>query len=70
MTSTYPMGFPAKKFGWKGTSFNQVIAIIQYNTYNKTKPQVLTPLRLRKALPLKIYRKELSYDNNKRLHYI
>jgi len=65
MTSTYPMGFPAKKFGWKGTSFNQVIAIIQYNTYNKTKPQVLTPLRLRKALPLKIYRKELSYDNNK-----
>lgn len=56
MGSTYPMGFPQKEFGWKGKPFSQVIATIQYNKKNAPK---LTPQRLRKALPLNLYRKEI-----------
>ena len=56
MGSLYPMGFPQKEFGWKGSSFSQVIATIQYNKKNAPK---LTPQRLRKALPLNLYRKEI-----------
>ena len=56
MASTYPMGFPQKEFGWKGKSYSQVIATIQYN---KKDSKNLTPHQLRKALPLNLYRKEI-----------
>ena len=56
MSSTYPMGFPPKYSGWKGKLFYEVIASIQKNTRNAS---TLSLNQLRKALPLKIYRKEI-----------
>ena len=56
MSSTYPMGFPPKYSGWKGKLFYQVIASIQKNTRSAS---ILSVNQLRKALPLKIYRKEI-----------
>ena len=56
MSSTYPMGFPPKYSGWKGKLFYEVIASIQKNTRNAS---ALSLNQLRKALPLKIYRKEI-----------
>ena len=64
MTSIYPMGFPTKYFGWKDKSFYQVIASIQKNIPTAT---TLSRNQLRKALPLKIYRKELVPISNQLL---
>jgi hypothetical protein len=56
MTSTYPIGFPRYYSEWKGKLFYQVIASIQKNQKNASN---LSINQLRKALPLKIYRKEI-----------
>ena len=56
MSSTYPIGFPTKKFGWKGKSFYQVISSIQKN---KNNAPTLSLQQIRNPLPLKIYRKEI-----------
>jgi hypothetical protein len=64
MASDYPIGFPTKEFGWKGKPFFQVIATIQHNRYSRRNPPNLTPHQLRKAFPLKIYRKEIFSISN------
>jgi len=55
-TSTYPMGFPTKEFGWKGKIFYQVTATIQRNLKNAA---YLSSNQLMKPLPLTIYRREI-----------
>jgi hypothetical protein len=55
--SYYPMGFPQSQVKWKGKTFNQIVATIQKND---KKIANLTITQLRKPLPLKIYRRELT----------
>ena len=56
MSSNYPIGFPPKMVGWKGKYFYQVIATIQKN---KNTAKSFGIKQLRKAMPLKLYRKEI-----------
>ena len=58
--SNYPIGFPQKLTGWKGKTLFQVVATIQKNSNTATS---LTVHQIRKALPLKIYRKEIHNVN-------
>ena len=58
--SNYPIGFPQKLTGWKGKTLFEVVATIQKNS-NTT--STLTVNQIRKALPLKIYRKEIHNIN-------
>ena len=60
--SNYPIGFPQKLTGWKGKTLYEVVATIQKNTNSATS---LTVHQIRKALPLKIYRKEIHNIKNK-----
>ena len=57
MSSDYPMGFPTKYVNWKGRTFYQIVASLQKNTKNAT---TITAARLRHALPLTIYRREIG----------
>lgn len=59
--SNYPIGFPQKITGWKGKTLYEVIATIQKNS---TTSSSLSVHQIRKALPLKIYRKEIHNINN------
>lgn len=54
--SNYPIGFPQKFTGWKGKTLYQVVATIQKNSNPISR---LSVNQIRKALPLKIYRKEI-----------
>jgi hypothetical protein len=58
--SNYPIGFPQKIAGWKGKTLFQVVATIQKNS---NKSSNLTLSQIRKALPLKIFRKEIHNIN-------
>lgn len=63
--SNYPIGFPTKIAGWKGKTLFQVVATMQKNSNKSSNMTPLTPNQLRKALPLKIYRKEIHNTNGK-----
>jgi hypothetical protein len=58
--SNYPIGFPQKLSGWKGKTLYEVVATIQKNSNTAS---TLTVHQIRKALPLKIYRKEIHNVN-------
>ena len=58
--SNYPIGFPQKFAGWKGKTLFQVVATIQKNS---NKSSNLSLSQIRKALPLKIFRKEIHNIN-------
>jgi hypothetical protein len=58
--SNYPIGFPQKFTGWKGKTLFQVVATIQKNSNNSSN---LSLSQIRKALPLKIFRKEIHNIN-------
>ena len=58
--SNYPIGFPQKNTGWKGKTLFQVMATIQKNS---NKSSNLSLSQIRKALPLKIFRKEIHNIN-------
>lgn len=58
--SNYPIGFPKKITGWKGKTLYQVVATIQKNGNTASS---LTVHQIRKALPLKLYRKEIHNIN-------
>ena len=58
--SNYPIGFPQKFTGWKGKTLYEVVATIQKNSNSASS---LTVHQLRKAMPLKIYRKEIHNVN-------
>jgi hypothetical protein len=60
MSSNYPIGFPQKIAGWKGKTLFQVVATIQKNS---NKSSNLSLSQIRKALPLKIFRKEIHNIN-------
>ncbi len=60
MSFNYPIGFPKQLNGWKGKTLYQIIATIQKNIPNATN---LPVQQLRKALPLKIFRKEIHNIN-------
>jgi len=60
MSSNYPIGFPQKIAGWKGKTLFQVVATIQKNS---NKSSNLSLSQIRKALPLKIFRKEIHNVN-------
>jgi hypothetical protein len=62
--SNYPIGFPQKFTGWKGKTLYQVVATIQKNSNNAS---TLSSHQIRKALPLKIYRKEIHNITNQPL---
>lgn len=59
--SNYPIGFPQKIAGWKGKTLFQVVATIQKNSNNSSN---LSLSQIRKALPLKIFRKEIHNVND------
>ena len=56
MSLNYPIGFPQKFTGWKGKTLYQVVATVQKNV---STAKTLSIQQIRKALPLKIYRKEI-----------
>jgi hypothetical protein len=58
--SNYPIGFPQKITAWKRKTLFQVVATIQKNS---NKSSNLTLSQIRKALPLKIFRKEIHNIN-------
>jgi hypothetical protein len=58
--SNYPIGFPQKFTGWKGKTLYEVVATIQKNSNPISR---LSVNQIRKALPLKIYRKEIHNLN-------
>lgn len=60
MSLNYPIGFPQKNAGWKGKTLFQVVATIQKNS---NKSSNLSLSQIRKALPLKIFRKEIHNVN-------
>jgi hypothetical protein len=51
------MGFPTKYVNWKGKTFYQIVSSIQKNTKNAP---TISVARLRHALPLTIYRREIG----------
>ena len=57
LSSNYPMGFPTKYMNWKGKTFYQIVASIQKND---KKAPTITIDRIRNALPLNIYRREIG----------
>jgi len=50
---------------WKGKSFNQISSMITYNKGNSS--TILSARQLRKALPLKIYRREIANNDIKKM---
>jgi len=64
MSFNYPIGFPQKITGWKGKTLYQVVATIQKNV---STAQTLSLQQIRKALPLKLYRKEIHNVNGQTL---
>jgi hypothetical protein len=62
--SNYPIGFPQKLGIWKGKTLYEVVATIQKNSNNVSS---LSTNQIRRAMPLKIYRKEIHNIKNQTL---
>ena len=62
--SNYPIGFPQKLGIWKGKTLYEVVATIQKNSTNASS---LSTNQIRRAMPLKIYRKEIHNIKNQTL---
>lgn len=60
MQLNYPSGFPKKIHEWKGKTLYQIIASVQKN---KNTSQIVDINQLMKTMPIRHYRKEISYDS-------